>query len=157
MSRACQTRAHELWENGPLFVQNGPLLGARLSVFGENSPASRGRSSTTLEQLTLLRERMPVLIFERVKAGESLRIFKRYQRKLLFLGRMNVVGILLMGTNGYRYFMRSKYISTVHDGLMSLLSDAKLDMEQYRVVDWFQQKNRFIILVTRESAKQRAQ
>lgn len=92
---------------------------------------------------------MPVLIFERVRIGQYLRIFKRYRRKLLFLGKMNVRGILLMGRTGYQYFMLTQYNTTVHDGLVSLLSGAKLDDEPYRVVDWFQQNGRFIILLAK--------
>lgn len=114
---------------------------------------ARGKSSPTLEQLTRFHERMPVLIFERVKTGQYLRFFKRYSRRLLFMGNLNVLGVLLLGLTGYWYVMHTQYDSMVHNGLLSLLSMAKLDNEPYHVVDWFQRKGRFIILVTREFAK----
>lgn len=82
-----------------------------------------------------------------------MRFFKRYRRRLLFMGRMNVLGILLIGLTGHWYLMSTQYDSTVQNGLMSLLINARLDHEPYSVVDWFQKKGRFIILVTKEFAK----
>ncbi len=93
---------------------------------------------------------VPVLIFERVKTGEYLRIFKRYRRKLLFLGKMHVLGIVLTGLNGYWYLMNTKYDSAINEGLVSLVSRARLDDEPFRVVDWFQKKGRLNVLITRE-------
>ena len=114
---------------------------------------ARGKSSPTLEQLTRFHERMPVLIFERVKTGQYLRFFNRYRRRLLFMGNMNVLGVLLLGLTGYWYIMHTRYDSMVHNALMSLLSMANLDNEPYHVVDWFQRKGRLIILVTKEFAQ----
>lgn len=118
-----------------------------------NFPVTRGKNSPTLEQLTRFHKLMPVLIIERVKTGQHLRFFKRYRRRLLFMGRMNVLGILLIGLTGHWYLMSTQYDSTVQNGLMSLLINARLDHEPYSVVDWFQKKGRFIILVTKEFAK----
>lgn len=118
-----------------------------------NFLSARGKNSPTLEQLTRFHERRPVLIFERVKTGQYLRFFKRYRRRLLFMGNMNVLGVLLLGLTGYWYIMHTRYDSMVHNALMSLLSMANLDNEPYHVVDWFQKKGRLIILVTREFAK----
>ena len=114
---------------------------------------ARGKNSPTLEQLTRFHERMPVLIFERVRTGQYLGFFKRYRRRLLFMGNMNVLGVLLLGLTGYWYIMHTRYDLMVHNALMSLLSMANLDNEPYHVVDWFQKKGRLIILVTREFAK----
>lgn len=115
-----------------------------------NFPFTRGENSPTLEQLTSYHKRMPVLIFERVKTRQYLRFFKRYRRRLLFMGKMNVLGVLLMGLTGYWYLRHTQYDLTVHNGLMSLLSMAKLDTEPYHVIDWFQKNGRFIMLVTKE-------
>lgn len=135
-------------------VLNETSIWEYLYLFSKrNFAVARGKNSPTLEQLTSFHERMPVLIFERVKTGQYLRFFKRYRRRLLFMGKMNVLRVLLLGLTGYWYVMHTRYDSMVHNGLMSVLSMAKLDNEPYHVVDWFQKKGRLIILVTREFAK----
>lgn len=113
----------------------------------------RGKSSPTLEHLTRLHLPVHVLIFERVKVAQYLRVFKRYRRKLLFMGRMHVPGILLTGLSGYWFLLNTRYHSLIDDGLMSLVSNAKLGDEPFRIVDWFQKKGRLNILITRELAK----
>lgn len=92
---------------------------------------------------------MPVLIYERVKVAQYLRYFKLYRRKLLFIGKVNVVGILLMGVIGHSYIMHTQYDSKLHQELLSILSTAGLDLDTYYVVDWFKKKNRLIIIVTK--------
>ena len=69
------------------------------------------------------------------------------------MGTMNVLGVLLMGLTGYWYLRHTQYDLTVHNGLMSLLSMAKLDTEPYDVIDWFQKNGRFIILLTKKFAE----
>jgi len=106
--------------------------------------------SPTFEQLAKFYDRVPVLIYEQVKTAQYLRFFKRYRRKLLFLGRMMVSGVVMMGLSGHTYLMNTKYDSAIHEGLMSLLSMARLDDESYKVIDWVKKGNRLIVLVSKE-------
>ena len=92
---------------------------------------------------------MPVVIYERVKTGQYFRFFKRYRRHLVFVGNLNVLGILLVGLAGYWYLMGTKYDSVITDGLVGILGTAKLDEEMYHVTEWFQKKDRFEIYITR--------
>lgn len=129
---------------------------SHLYLYSErNFRIKRGKDSTSLEQMTHLRMRIPVLIFERVKTGEYLRIFKRYRHKLLFVGRMNVLGILLMGLSGYWYLSNTRYDSAIHEALMTILSNARLDREPFKVVDWFQKNGAFNVTITREFTQSR--
>jgi len=93
---------------------------------------------------------MPVLIYERVKIGQYLHFIRRYRAKLVFAGNLNVLGILLTGFTGYLYVSGTKYHSSVHEGLLSIMATAKLDDRVYRIVDWFQKRGRLIIYVTKE-------
>jgi hypothetical protein len=92
---------------------------------------------------------MPVVIYERVKIAQYLRLFKRYKRHLVFVGNLNVLSILLIGLAGYWYLMGTKYASAISDGLMAILSTAKLDEDMYHVTEWFQKKGRFEIYVAK--------
>jgi hypothetical protein len=96
---------------------------------------------------------MHVLIYERVKTAQYLRFFKRYRKRLLFAGNMNVLGLLSIGLTGYWYIMGTRYTSTVHDGLLAVMATAKLDDSMYRVLEWFDKKNRLVMYVTREFGK----
>jgi hypothetical protein len=71
------------------------------------------------------------------------------------VGNMNVLGLLSIGLTGYWYIVGSKYTSTVHDGLLAVMASAKLDNGMYRVLEWFQEKNRFVMYVTREFGNSR--
>jgi hypothetical protein len=97
---------------------------------------------------------MPVLIYEQVKTAEYLRLFKRYKNNLLFVGSMNVLGLLLLGLTGYTYLMgaraRSYVATSVHNGLLTVLANARIDDSMYRVLEWFQKNNRLVIYVTKE-------
>ena len=91
---------------------------------------------------------MPVLVYERIKTAEHLYFFKRYRTELRFIGKMNVLGILLVGLAGWWYFGGTKYSRAVYDGLMAVMAAAKLDDEKYRVSEWFEKKDRLIVYVT---------
>lgn len=110
----------------------------------------RKDASPTIEQLVRFYKRMPVLIYERVRIAQYLRFFKRYQDRLLFVGNLNVLGILLMGVPGYWYLASTKYGPSVHDGLMGIMATAKLDERAYRVIHWCQKKGRLIVYVSKE-------
>jgi hypothetical protein len=93
---------------------------------------------------------MPVLIYERVKTAQYLRFFKRYRKRLLFAGNMNVLGLLSIGLTGYWLIMGTGYISTVHDGLLAVMTTAKMDDSMYKVLEWFEKKNQLVMYVTTE-------
>jgi hypothetical protein len=93
---------------------------------------------------------MPVLIYERVKTTRRLRLFRRYKSKLIFIGRLNFLGILLLGFRGHWFLIGTKYGQPVHEGLRVILETAKLDDRVYKVLDWFPNKGRLIIYVTRD-------
>ncbi len=94
-----------------------------------------------------------MLIYERVRTKRYLRFFNRYRHKLVFMGNLNVLGILVMGLAGYWYIAGTKYGPHVQEALFGLMSTAKLDHGMYRVVDWFQKKGRLIVYVTQEIRK----
>jgi len=91
---------------------------------------------------------MPVLVYERVRKSRHLHIFERYRNELRFVGRLNVLGILLIGLSGYWYLDGTKYRMTIADGLMALMAATNLGTE-YGVREWFQKKGRLIVYVSR--------
>ena len=131
-------------DEDPIVVSTVNLcpLGPYYSGFG------RGKTSPTLDQLVKFYKRMPVLVYERIKTAEHLHFFRRYRTKLRFIGKMNVLGILLVGLAGWWYFGGTKYSRAVYDGLMAVMAAAKLDDEKYRVSEWFEKKDRLIVYVT---------
>jgi len=97
---------------------------------------------------------MPVLVYEKIKTGRSLNI-RGPRDRLVFVGKLNVLGILLLGLTGYWYVTGTKYHSYVLEGLLGILSTAKLDDRMYRVTDWCQKKGRLLVYVTEVTPKSR--
>ena len=108
--------------------------------------------SPSFEQLTRFNKRMPVLVYEKIKTGQFL-LIKRYKERLVFVGKLNVLGILLLGITGYWYLSGTKYHSYVLEGLLGIMSTAKLDDRLYRITDWGHKKGRLLVYVTRETPK----
>ena len=108
------------------------------------------KTSTTIDQLTRSHMRVPVLVYEREKIAQYLHFIKRYRKRLVFAGRLEVLGILLIGTAGYLYVSGTKYGSSVIDGLLKILASAKLDDCLYQIVDWHQKKGQLLVFVTRK-------
>jgi len=108
--------------------------------------------SPSFEQLTQFNKRMPVLVYEKIKTGQFL-LIKRYKDKLVFVGKLNVLGILLLGITGYWYLSGTKYHSYVLEGLLGIMSTAKLDDRLYKVTDWGHKKGRLLVYVTKETPK----
>jgi hypothetical protein len=108
--------------------------------------------SPTFEQLTRFNKRMPVLVYEKIKTGQFL-LIKRYKDKLVFVGKLNVIGILLLGITGYWYLAGTKYHSYVLEGLLGIMSTAKLDDRLYKITDWGHRKGRLLVYVTKETPK----
>jgi hypothetical protein len=111
----------------------------------------------TAEHLGHSYKRVLVLIYERVKTGQYLRIFKRYRYKLLFAGKTNVPEILLAGDNVLVSDRQTGHwclIGTticVRDGLMAIMNAANLDDSTYQVVEWFQKNGGLIVRVTKQT------
>jgi hypothetical protein len=95
---------------------------------------------------------MPVLVYEKIRTGQFL-LIKRYRDKLVFVGKLDVLGILLLGITGYWYLTGTKYHNYVHEGLLSIMSTAKLDDRLYKITDWRHKKGRLLVYVTRETPK----
>lgn len=94
---------------------------------------------------------MLMLIYERVKITQYLRVLNRYRDRLVFVGRLNVLMVLLMGIWGYWYPFGTKFHDSILEGLMAILTTAKLNLDKYKVVNWFQLRDRFILYVIRET------
>lgn len=114
--------------------------------------AREENQSPTFEQLTQFNNRVPVLVYEKIKIGRF-RIIKRYKDKLVFVGKLNVLGILLLGLTGYWYLAGTKYHSYVLEGLLGIMSTAKLDDRLYRITDWGHKKGRLLVYVTKETPR----
>jgi hypothetical protein len=95
---------------------------------------------------------MPVLVYEKIKIGQFF-LINRYRDKLVFVGKLNVVGLLLLGLTGYWYLSGTKYHGRVLEGLLGIMSTAKLDDRVYKVTDWSQKKGRLLVYVKRDASK----
>ena len=105
------------------------------------------KTSTSMEQLIRSYRRLPVLVYERVEVAQYFHFIKRYQRKLLFVGKMVVPGILLLGVEGSWYPIGTKDGPSLYEELTVILGSAKLDRKAYRMIDWGQSEDRFIIYI----------
>ena len=108
--------------------------------------------SPSFEQLIQLNKRVPVLVYEKIRTGRFL-LIQRYKDRLVFVGRLNVLGIVLLGITGYWYLAGTKYHSYVLEGLLGIMSTAKLDDRLYTITDWGHKKGRLLVYVTRETSK----
>jgi hypothetical protein len=97
-----------------------------------------------------IRRRVPVQIVERIHVGCRFHIFKKYANKQLFLGRLPVLGIILLGLSTCTYLgLTSRFASTIHNELFNILSSARIDDMTYQIVDFFQTKDKLVIQVVR--------
>jgi hypothetical protein len=95
---------------------------------------------------------MPVLVYEKIKTGRFL-LIKRYKERLVFVGKLNVLGILLLGITGYWYVAGTKYHSYLLEALFGIMSTAKLDDRLYKITDWGHKKGRLLVYVIKETPK----
>jgi len=110
------------------------------------------KNSPTFDQLTGINKRVPVLVYEKIRTGKFL-VIDRHKTKLVFVGKLNVIGLLLLGLTGYWYLSGTKYHHLVLEGLLAILSTAKLDDRMYKVTDWSQKKGRLLVYVKRDAPK----
>jgi hypothetical protein len=130
----------------------GVLLPPRQQIYVDRIWKTKFRedkTSPTIEQLTRTHMRIPVLVYERVKTAQYLHFIRRYRKKLVFAGKLDVIGIVLVGFTGYLYVIGTKYGSFVIEGLLSILATAKLDYSSYHIIDWHQKKGQLLVFVSR--------
>jgi len=95
-----------------------------------------------------IRRRVPVQIVELIRVGQRLHLFTRYANKQLFLGRLPVLGIILLGLSTCSWLgLTSRFSVTIHNELLSILSLARIDDLTYQIVDFFQTRDGLVIQV----------
>jgi hypothetical protein len=92
-----------------------------------------------------------VLIIERIEAGKRFYVFKKYTQKQLFVGKLPVLSILMIGLWSYMFYFGGLNYSLVQNELINLVSHAKLDDMSYQIVDFFQKRGQLIIYVITKS------
>ena len=92
------------------------------------------------------------MVYEKMRIGRFW-LIHRYRDRLVFVGKLNVVGLLLLGLTGYWYLSGTRYHSLVLEGLLGIMTTAKLDDRAYKVTDWCQKRGRLLVYVTREAQK----
>jgi hypothetical protein len=94
-----------------------------------------------------MRQRVPVRVVERVDQGRRLGLFKKYAHKTLFIGKLPVLGILLIGLWGCIFYFNGRFNTIVDSELRTILNHARVDDMGYQVVDFFQKKGQLIVQV----------
>lgn len=95
-----------------------------------------------------IRRRVPVQIVERIAAGRHFHFFKKYANKQLFLGKLPVLGIILLGLSTCSYLgLTGRFQLTIRNELFNILSSARIDDMTYQIVDFFQTKDKLVIRV----------
>jgi len=89
---------------------------------------------------------VPVLIYERVVIKQFLAL-KRHKPKLIFMGKLRVLGIVLLGLTGYSYLVGTKYQPPILNGLLAIMNIAKIDDRVYKITDWSHKKGRLLVYV----------
>jgi hypothetical protein len=87
------------------------------------------------------------MIVERVEQGRRLFILRKYTKKTLFLGKLPVLSLLLVGFWGCTFYFSNRFNSRIETEMQSILSQARVDEMKYQVIDFFEQKGKFIIQV----------
>jgi hypothetical protein len=103
-----------------------------------------------LKHLFKFRKLVPVLIIERIQVGRRFGVFRKHTNKLLFLGRLPVMSILMVGFWRYMLWFGGINYSEVQNELFHIFMQAKLDDMAYRVVDFFEKGQQLIIYVIRK-------
>lgn len=97
-----------------------------------------------------MRRRVPVEIVERIGDGKGLLVFKKYVQKRLFLGKLPVLEIVMIGLSSCTIWgLTSWFHSTIQNELISILSLARIDSMTYRVHDFFEKGGKLVIQVAK--------
>ncbi|HKM75378.1 MAG TPA: hypothetical protein VJZ32_03065 [Candidatus Bathyarchaeia archaeon] len=97
--------------------------------------------------LLRMRQRVPVHVIERIDQGRRLVLFKKYTNRTLFIGKLPVLGILLMGLWGCVFYFNGRFNTVIESELRTIMNHARVDDMGYQVVDFFQKKGQLIIHV----------
>jgi hypothetical protein len=65
----------------------------------------------------------------------------------LFVGKLPVLSVLLVGLWSYMVYFGGLHSSVVENELINIFSRARIDEMTYQVVDFFQKKGQLIIYV----------
>jgi hypothetical protein len=94
-----------------------------------------------------MRQRVPVLVIERIDQGRRLVLFKKYANKTLFIGKLPVLGILLLGLWSCLFYFNGRFNTVIENELRTIMDHARVDDMGYQVVDFFQKKGQLIVHV----------
>jgi len=94
-----------------------------------------------------MRQRVPVHVIERIDQGRRLVLFKKYANKPLFIGKLPVLGIMLMGLWGCVFYFNGRFNTVIDNELRTIMGYARVDDMSYHVVDFFQKKGQLIVHV----------
>jgi hypothetical protein len=94
-----------------------------------------------------MRQRVPVHVIEQIDQGRRLLLFKKHAHKTLFIGKLPVLGILLMGLWGCIFYFNGRFNTIIESELRTIMGYARVDDMGYQVVDFFQKKGRLIVHV----------
>ncbi len=94
-----------------------------------------------------MRQRVPVRVVERVDQGRRLVLFKKYAHKTLFIGKLPVLSILLIGLWGCIFYFNGRFNTVIEIELRTIMGHARVDYMGYQVVDFFQKKGQLIVHV----------
>ena len=105
-----------------------------------------------MRELFTSRQRVTVLIAERILVGNRLSVFRKYSNRMLFVGKLPVLGILLFGLLGYKMTFGTSYYYVIQEELVNIFYLAKMDTMTYQVVDFEQRDGRlWIYVIARET------
>jgi len=99
------------------------------------------------KELFRFHTRVPVSIVERIPDGRRFGVMKKYRQTLLFIGKVPVLSILMLGLWGYLIYFGGIRYSIIQNELRTLLAHARIDNMTYQVVDFFEKKGQLIIYV----------
>jgi len=94
-----------------------------------------------------MRQRIPVHIIERIDDGRHFVLFKKRVKRTLFIGKLPVLSILLMGLWTCAFYFNGRFNTVIENELRTIMNYARIDDTSYQVVDFFQKKGQLIVHV----------
>jgi len=100
-------------------------------------------------ELIHIRRKVPVAVFETIKRGK---LGLRKHHRLLFYGKISILGILLLGLSGY-WLIASHYGQLVKTELERVLeaSGITLDAATYKIIEWTSKKGHLLIYLIKKA------
>jgi len=94
-----------------------------------------------------MRQRVPVRVVERVDQGRRLVLFKKFVNRTIFIGKLPVLGILLLGLWSCVFYFNGRFNTIIENELRTIMNHARVDDMGYQVVDFLQKKGQLIVHV----------